>query len=448
MPNSNARNISAAEIWRIAQSAAPMEMAALLKELRNRDWVPPNALEKEWFDELSNLCTPLDLNAFSNDLGELIPIIAPWHNGGDFSLRVLSNNELLTHCPASSGLLQGWSIPHCRELFQHRLYSRRAVCELSRDGKFLAIKTEMDTIALHSLPDAKLIREWKHPLEGNSYRIFKFIDSGELLVTDRSNVIHFLSSTDNTVRSYPKLLFRELPLLDCSNDGRFLITPEHGRRLATIWAFPQAEKLLSFRADELAELRAAFSPNGKTVVLTSSIELQVRVYPFTEIVLQIPSGREISPPVVSFSQDNGVLAILRRTNRPELDFISLKTYKLLRKIYLPEFFSRHQITDIVFAPGNKELLLAGKETIYLINVAGSKSELSCDQLRKWANVKIRDFKVEDLQVLEHAFNDTWMSMYLRAWADMLIYLVKRRSYDMEISESGEQFSAYDMEIEG
>lgn len=462
MPNFNSKTKASESLWLEAQRSAPFKMALLLKELKERDWQPRDPLEKEWFDELSNLCIPLELGAFTETFehegsstllnapgqDELIPVITPNHSNGDYSLRVISDNEILTHCPASSGLLQGWQIPQCRETFQRRLYSRRSSCQISADGKLLASKTERDYIAIDRIADGKRQKEWKHPQENNSFRIEKFLDTGELLVSDKSSVIHFLSTSDDSMRSYPRLLFGKY-LIACSNDGAFIVSPDYGKKLATVWKLPELEKHLSFQTNETPQ-QVLFSPNSKILVLTSPTEIQVRSYPFTSPdICVIERVRETSLPLLAISHDSKILAILRRFKPAELLFVCLETGKAKRKVVLPELFARHLISEIVFAPGNQDLLLAGKDSIYALNVSGRKANLSSKKLQEMSMIPIREFKDEDLEFLENSLQCSWLSLHLRPWVDMLLYLLRRRTTDFEVSEienSYEEFSQYDIEI--
>lgn len=464
--------------WHEAQISAPIKMAGILRDLRARNWAPGDPLEKEWYDELSNLCAPLNLQAFTDSSQsklrqsleldnteefhedpELMPVIRPDTSAGDYSMRILSNDSILTHSPATAGLVQVWSIPTCTESYQLKLYSRRAACEISPDGKFMATKTEADLISLDMLPEGKTKKTWRHPGgdDGNSFRIEKFIGNTELVVSDRTNTIHFLSITSDKIRSYPRILVMNKPLLACSGDGRLIVTPDYGKRLNTVWridpsveprtkagsmALQGVEKLISFESDKLPEMRASFSPNADFLVLSTPIEVQIRRYPYDEIYFQMDLGRDIDQPIVTFSHDNNTLAVLRRSHPAELNFICMKKAAKVRSIQLADLFSRHLISEIAFSPDDTELLLAGKEKIYVVNTS-TKTNCIDKNLLNLVNTRIRDIELGDLENLEKTYKSNWMSLYLRPWAEMLFYLVKRRSYDIVISEVSENNDEFD-----
>ena len=470
-------------IWLEVLTAAPLRMSALMKELKTRHYKPADSHEREWFDELSNLCAPLNMEAFTpvaqsflrqsfeynfnstdelHEDAELTPVLIPDTSGGDYSIFILPENQLLTHSPATAGLIQVFSTPHCQQEYQLRLYSRRTSCEVSRCGKMLASKTESDEIALSSLPDGKEIRRWRHPQgeDGNSFRIEKFSDSGDLIVSDRTNVIHFLPCKGSKIRSYPGMLVRQMPLLACSNDGKLLVTPDYGKRKNTVWEIDPSqpprtkpgsirpegvETLMSFDLDRLPDMKAMFSPDKKYLVLTTPIELQIRIYPYEQIIFSMEPGRDIAQPVLAFSHDSKTLAILRRTHPAELSFMDMDSVKIKRSIKLADVFSRHPLSQIVFSANNKDLLLAGQEKIY--TTSSSNKTASIDQnLLKLVNTRIRDIEIEDLEKLEKTYKSKWMSMHLRPWAEMLFYLVKRRSYDIAISENEDSMDTSNCDI--
>ncbi len=475
MLNSERKNRSNSELWLAAQKASPYKMAGYLKELHSRQWAPEGILEKEWFDELLNLCLPLDLEVFANVLDEnvytgdlegilkntgMLPVIKPLHSGGSYSMRISSTGRCLTHSPASAGLIQGWALPFCRESFQMRLYSRRSSFESSRDCKLAAAKNENDLLVVYDLAESKKLKSFKHPASdlGNSYSILKFIGREELLVADRSDQIHFLPlqdreekvyRSDRSYRSYKGLLFRQRLPLAASDDGELILTPDYGKKPSTIWKLPEKEVFMNFDKNTLPAMKALFSPDGNYLVTSDAIgQLQLRAYPFSDLLFSMELGREIEQPLLAISHDSALLACLKRSHPVDLHIISLVQGKHLKKLSLPEQFSRHLIIDIAFAASNNELLLAGKESVYVLDLLKKSSRLSNTLLFKLANTPVREFLDRDLKMLEASIQKSWHSIHLKPWVEMLIYLVRRRSYDIEISEcqEQEQYSRFDIEI--
>lgn len=470
---------SSQTLWGEAQVSAPLQMARLLSELRERNWSPSEKLEKEWFDELNNLFAPLNHDAFKkggsdilsmimqgenetvlHEDSNLIPIVEPAHNGSEYSMHALSKGGVLTHSPASAGLIQVWSLPHCVETRKHKLYSRRSACAISRDSSLVASKTEMGRLSIDRIADGKTLKTWSHPQEedGSTYILEKFLDNNEVIATDNRNTLHFLSLNKSLTRTYANFLVRNKALIDCSNDGSMLITPEYGKRPYTIWKFKTAlseieggirplsdmEKLLTLGAESLPNMKARFSNDGKCLAITTPIEIQIRKFPFEEIVFQTILGRDIDQPLLAFDSESKLLAILRRSNPVELLFIDLQKGQIINRIKLAGIFSRYPISQIEFISDSQTLLLAGKERIYITNQTSKHDAVSL--MRRLVNIRIKDIELEDLQTLENAYESDLMSMYLRPWAETLLYLLKRRSYDIAISEPDSDGSRYDIEI--
>ncbi len=466
-------------MWIEAQSSAPLQMAQLLSDLRERNWAPSEKLEREWFDELNNLYAPLNLNAFKksgidllsklmheeqeHSLHEdvnLLPILTPEHSGAEFSMHTLDDGRIATHAPASAGLIQVWTLPQCVETLKHKLYSRRSACAVSGDGLFVASKTETGKLAIDRLEDARTLKTWTHPNEfnGGTYMIEKYLNNNELLLSDSNNSVHFLSINMRVPRTYANLLVRNKSLIDCSNDGSMLITPEYGKRPYTIWKFTNTfsktdegirpnsdmEKLLSLGSESLPNMRAKFSPNGKFLAISTPIEIQVRKFPFEEVVFQSELGRDIEQPLLAFDSDSQTLAVLRRSNPAELIFINLNQLQISKRLKLASIFSRSPLTQIEFMSDSKTLLLAGKERIYACKQNDTHDATAL--LNRLVNLRIKDIQLEDLQSLESLQNSGWLSMYLRPWVETLLYLLKRRTYDIAISEPDKTQSRYDIEI--
>ena len=451
------------KLWEQAQRADPFEMARILLILRERHWNPKNPLEKEWFDELTNLCAPcytealvqqMDDPLWQKGCAEVISVIQPCVSAGNYSIHVIDSEAILTHSPASSGLVESWSVPTCQAQFQRKLYSRRSAFNLSRDGKILVGYTDANTIAVDKFPECERLLEWKHPNTSASFRIEALTYSNEIVATDQLGTIFFLCNESGTMRRHEGILPRKQSLLTASSNGRYLIIPRYDLRNASIWSFPEREKCASIDGEgttEITLLRAAFSPDSRFLIATGVNELQVRKEPFTERLFSIKLGRGNDLPAFAISHDSKLLALLPRSNPAQIQIVSLLSGEIINVLKLPAFFSRYPAIEMKFTIDGKFILLSGQERVYLVKTDGTDFASERELVKEKSGRRTHELKQSDIDELNELILTKWVNLGLRPWIDMMLYLYKRNSLnDIEIAEpiaSDEIASAFDIALE-
>jgi WD40 repeat protein len=375
-------------LWEKAKSAAPLELVSIISLLGFRGWSPKIPAEKEWFEELRNLCAPckeISIAGHSEDLLkdkssiEVIQVISPLVSAGNFSIHFHKDEYLLTHCPASSGLVEFWTIPSCERKSQLKLYSRRSAFHLSKDHKVLVSYTDRNTIAVDSFPQMERITEWEHPdvKNGNSYRIETLTDDDEIVATDSTGMIYFLRTVIDTelesgssdffaagksstpgLRRFEKILPRRQVLLAAAKSGRYLLIPSFDLTKAIVWSFPECQKIATIDGEgtsEITFLSAAFSRDGRFLIATGVNELQVRELPYATISFSVKLGLGNDLPIFTVSSDSNLLAILPRSNPAQIMLYSLRSGEHLDTLRLPDFFARSPVRELKFTPDNEHL---------------------------------------------------------------------------------------------
>ncbi|MBX9572282.1 MAG: hypothetical protein K2X77_25530 [Candidatus Obscuribacterales bacterium] len=471
------------ELWEQAKAANTLELVRILALLKERSWVPKVPAEREWFDELLNLCAPCKLESISEngdqllwdrDSVEVIRLVSPFVSAGNYSIHLYKNEFLLTHCPASSGLVEVWSIPKCEQKFQLKLYSRRSAFHLSNDSSILVSYTDKNTIAVDSFPDYQRLCEWEHPHmnDGNSFRIEVLTDSNEIIATDLTGGIYFLkaaprflpkvddSLSDFTVasgdslgvRKFEKVLPRRQALLAAAKNGRYMLIPSFDLTNAVVWSFPDCKRIARIDGtgtSEITFLSAAFSPDSQFLIATGVNELQVRSEPFTDVLFTIKLGLGNNLPVFAVSPNSKRIAVLPRSNPAQIHVYELSSGNLLNCLKLPAFFARFPVYELRFTPDCEHLLLTGTEHVYLVKVSGESFAEERKVIRSRVDKRIRDLKDEDIKELDSLYGSRWISSQMRPWIDMMMYLHNRRSVnDIELEDAQfDQFEAYDIELE-
>ena len=472
-------------LWETAKSAGTIELVRLLSTLKQRGWTPKIPAEKEWFEELINLCAPCSedsINESSADLlrdsnsVEVIRILSPFVSAGNYSLHIYKDDQLLTHCPASSGLVEFWEIPTCEQRSQLKLYSRRSAFHLSKDKSILVSYTDRNTVAVDSFPEHRRIREWEHLelKQGNSFRIEVLSDDNEIIATDLTGGIYFLSTTQlpqdqkndffsaesmvniKGMRKYERILPHKQVLLAASKNGRYLLVPSFDQTTADLWLFPDCRKIARVDGSgtsEISFLSAVFSPDSHYLIATGVNELQVRQEPFAQLNFSIPLGLGNNLPVFAISPDSKKIAVLPRSNPAQIQLHALSSGDHLGSLRLPEFFSRFAITELKFTPDCEHLMLAGSEHVYLIKLSGEDFSQERAVIRSHANKRVRDLDAANVVELDSLYRSRWISSQMRPWVDMMMYLHNRRKniidIDLEETQSGDldEVGAFDIELE-
>lgn len=473
------------ELWEKAKSAGTLELVSILSLLKSRSWSPKHPAEKEWFEELQNLCAPckeFSIAEHSDDLLkdknsiEVIQILSPFVCSGDFSIHFHNDNYLLTHCPASSGLVEFWTIPACEKKSQLKLYSRRSAFYLSKDGELLVSYTDRNTITVDSFPQMERIIEWEHPdsKNGNSYRIEVLTDDNEIIASDRTGGIYLLRAgvdadslfkSEDTgkgffvavknraagLRKFEKILPRKQVLLAAASNGGYLLIPSFDLSTAIVWSFPDCQKIATIDGEgtsEITFLSAAFSPDCQFLIATGVNELQVRKPPFTSISFSVKLGLGNDLPIFTISRDSALIAILPRSNPAQILLHSLRTGQQLSTLRLPDFFARYPVREMKFTPDNAHLLLTGAEDVYLAKTSGADFNAERLVVRTCANKRVRELSDEDIQKLDSIYRTCWISSKMRPWIDMMMYLHNRRRVnDIELEDRApDDVAAYNIEL--
>lgn len=453
------------ELWEQAKSAGTLELVRILALLKQRGWSPNNPAEKEWFEELMNLSAPCNSDAISQNAEllkdrnsiEVIRIISPQVSAGNYSIHFY-DDSLLTHCPASSGLVECWAIPTCEPKFNLKLYSRRSAFHLSRNKQLLVSYTDRNTISIDSFPENSRIHEWEHPelKFGNSYRIEILSDEDEIIATDMTGGIYFLSLAPNAgLRKYDKILPRRQTLLAAAKSGRYLLVPRLDLTSAVVWSFPKGERVAKVDVagtTEISFLSAAFSPDSNYLIATGVNELQVRSAPFADLDFSIPLGLGNNLPIFAFSPDSKLLAVLPRSNPAQIQIFDLESGQVVQSLRLPAYFGRFPVNEMRITPDCAHILLTGTEDVYLVKIDGSDFSEERRIILLNAEKRIRNLSSEDVKQLDSLYRSRWMSSQMRPWVDMMMYLHKRcLDFDIELEEaemaSLDDVGAFEIELE-
>lgn len=469
------------ELWEKAKSAGSLDLVNILSQLSFRSWAPKIPAEKEWYEELQNLCAPckeITIAEHPDDLLkdkssiEVIKVISPFVSAGNFSIYFHDEQYLLTHCPASSGLVEFWTIPSCERKSQLNLYSRRSAFHLSRDNKLLVSYTDRNTIAVDTFPQMERVTEWEHPdlKNGKSYRIETLTDDDEIIATDTTGVIYFLravidkesdldsrdffisgKSSTPGLRRFDKILPRKQVLLAAARDGRFLLVPSFDLSKAIVWSFPDCQNIATIDGEgtsEITFLSAAFSPDGQFLIATGVNELQVRSRPFTSISFSVRLGLGNDLPIFSISPDNALIAILPRSSPAQILLYSLRTGAHVNTLRLPDYFARSPVREMKFTLHNEHLLLTGSEDVYLVKTNGSDFSSERRVIRSCASKRVRELTDKDMQNLDTLYRSSWISSQMRPWIDMMMYLHNRRRVsDIELEDmSPHDVEAFNIEL--